>query len=194
MRGGRFDGYLNGTGEVYPGGNVQLFAPGQLGADIFFSDKELLNLGIVDTSATLTQLRNGWYKRVLSKAASTIQPVAGLAAFWDGSIDDLGNYIVTPDNNSGIVVGYYLGTVTKGYYCWIQTGGIVHRQFGVVTKGGTAAAGDIVSTVVATGKADVLADATAVTHANLQNVEGKALEAPTDNAIKKVWIPRRVII
>lgn len=184
-------GYLNSTGEVYAGGNTSQFAPGQAGLELFFDDREAQAL--TAPGVTITQLRNGWYQRVLSKAASTIQPIAGLAAFWDGSLDDLGNYIVTPDNNGGIVVGYYLATVTKGYYCWIQTSGIVHRLFGTLTKG-TAAVGDVVSTIVATGKADVLADATAVTHANIQNIEGKSVETPASDAVKKVWIPRRWVV
>lgn len=188
LRGNRFDTKFNGAGDLYPGGTTEQFDKGLLGQEIFISDAEALLL--TDTSLTITRLRNGWYQRAQSKAASTIQPAAGLAAFWDGSVDDLGNYIVTPDNNNGIVIGYYLGTVTKGNYCWIQTAGVVHRLFGTLTKG-TAAAGDMVSTIVATGKADVLADATAVTMANLQNIEGKALEAPASDSIKKVLICRR---
>lgn len=188
MRGGRFEQQLNDIGTPYPGGLVAQFAPGQKGLEVYLTDVEAQAL--TDNTKTITRLRNGWYQLVQSKAASTIQPAAGLAAFWDGSIDDLGNYIVTPDNNNGIVVGYYLGTVTKGYYCWIQTHGVVHRLFGTLTKG-AAAIGDIVHTIPATGKADVLADATAVTMANLQNVEGKALEAPASDTIKKVLIARR---
>ncbi len=191
IRGGRFDGYLNGPGELYAGGNVAQFDPGLIGMEKFLNDTEALAL--TDTSKTITQLRNGWYRRVQSKAASTIQPIAGLAAFWDGSFDNLGNHIVTPDNNNGIVIGYYLGTVTKGNYCWIQTAGVVHRLFGTLTKG-AAAAGDVVHTIPATGKADVLADATAVTMANLQNVEGKALEAPASDTVKRVLIAKQLVI
>lgn len=194
MRGNRIETYLNSTGEVYPGGNVSQFDRGLLGMEMFLNDAEAAVL--TDPNGTTIKstapLRNGWYRRVLSKSGSTIAPAEGIAAYWDGNVDDLGNYIVTPDNNGGIILGYYLAAVTKGYYCWIQTGGVVWRRFtGTLTK--VAASGDMVSNIAATGLADVLADATAVTQASMQNFEGKALDTPTNGGLKRILVTPRFL-
>jgi len=191
MRGFRLETYLNSTGEQFPGGNVAVFNGGFLGQEFFLSDAEAA--ANTNPSGTITQLRNGYYQRVLSKAGSTAAPAAGVAAYWDGSLDNFGNYVVTPDNNNGIRVGHYLAAVTKGYYCFIQTSGVVHVLFGTLTKAG-AAIGDVVSNIAASGKGDVLADATTITHASMQNVMGRALEAPANDTIKKVWIPRSFLV
>ena len=195
FRGTRLEsGYLNDAGSVYAGGANAQQAPGILGQEIWLSDNDAFALTnpngtTIKTTSRATALRNGFYRRVLSKAASTLAPAEGVAAYWDGSVDDLGNYIVTPDNNNGILLGYYLAAVTKGYYCWIQTSGVVWRKFKTpLTK--VAAAGDMVSAVFATGLADVLADATAVTQATMQNFEGKALDVPTDGGLKRILVQR----
>lgn len=193
FRGERIEGgYLNTAGDVYAGGANAQQAPGMKGQEIWLNDADAFALTnpngtTIKTTSTATGLRNGWYRRVLSKAGSTIAPAEGVAAYWDGSVDDLGNYIVTPDNNGGIVLGYYLAAVTKGYYCWIQTAGVIWRKFtGTLTK--VAVSGDVVVNIAATGLADVLADATAVTHGNFQNIEGRALDTPTNGGLKRILV------
>lgn len=193
FRGFRIEsGYLNTAGDTYPGGANAQQAPGQKGQEIWLNDADAFALTnpngtTIKTTSTATGLRNGWYRRVLSKAASTLAPAEGVAAYWDGNVDDLGNYIVTPDNNGGIILGYYLAAVTKGNYCWIQTSGVVWRKFtGTLTK--VAASGDMVSNIAATGLADVLADATAVTQLSMQNFEGRALDTPTNGGLKRILV------
>lgn len=194
FRGTRIEGYLNTAGDVHPGGANAQQAPGIIGQEIWLSDNDAFALTnpngtTIKTTSRATALRNGFYRRVLSKAASTIAPAEGVAAYWDGNVDDLGNYIVTPDNNGGIILGYYLAAVTKGYYCWIQTSGVVWRKFtGTLTK--VAASGDMVSNIAATGLADVLADATAVTQLSMQNFEGRALDTPTNGGLKRILVQR----
>lgn len=195
FRGMRLEsGYLNNAGDVYAGGANAQQAPGQLGQEIWLSDTDAFALTnpsgtTIKTTSVSTALRNGYYRRVLSKAASTLAPAEGVAAYWDGTVNNIGAYIVTPDNNGGIILGYYLAAVTKGYYCWIQTSGIVWRKFtGTLTK--VAASGDMVSNIAATGLADVLADATAVTQLSMQNFEGRALDTPTNGGLKRILVQR----
>jgi len=187
-------GYLNTAGDLYPGGANAQQAPGQLGQEIWINDDTAFQLTnpngtTIKTTSAATALRNGFYRRVQTKAGSTLAPAEGVAAYWDGSMDNFGNYIVTPDNNNGIIVGYYLAAVTKGYYCWIQTSGVVWRKFKTpLTK--VAVAGDMVSAVFATGLADVLGDGSGVTQATMQNFEGRALDVPTDGGLKRILVQR----
>lgn len=191
-------GYLNTAGDAYPGGANAQQAPGQVGQEIWLNDAQAFQLTnpngtTIKTTSAATALRNGWYRRVQSKAGSTAAPAEGVAAYWDGSVDNLGNYIVTPDNNGGIVIGYYLAAVTKGNYCWIQTSGVVWRKFtNPLTK--VAVGGEMVSNIAATGLADVLADATAVTQASMQNFEGRALDVPTNGGLKRILVQRPLSI
>lgn len=188
----RIEGYLNNAGETYPGGNSSQLGGGDLGNEIFLTDAEAQAL--TDTSRTITRLRQGFYQRVLSKAGSTASPAAGIAAYWDGTVDNLGNYIVTPDNNNGIFVGFYLDSVAKGTYCWIQTGGVVNVKCASSITKGTPAIGDV-PVLTSGGLVDVLADATTITWLSFQNwLGGKMLQAAAANAIKLALIPHRTKI
>lgn len=178
--------FLNHNGTTYPGGESAIQAPGQLGQELYFNDKQVLAL--TDPAGTITQLRNGRYQEVLSKAASTAAPAAGLAAYWDGSVDDFGNYIVTPDENNGIVVGFYISAVAKGKYGFIQKSGATWIKGASSITKSPPVVGDLVS-ITSVGLADVLADATAITFGNLQDVVGKALGVVTANTLGLVLVP-----
>lgn len=152
------DGYVNTVADTYPGGGNASpgLIPGQLGKIQHF-DK--LDLPVRAASGDVA-CYEGEYQYVLTRAAGTITPIAGMPAFWY----DKDNYIVTADlpTDPADIAGVFVSTQAKGLHTLIKRSGDAIGKFLSSTTKTTPAIGDAVI-VGGTGNLfDVLADATAV--------------------------------
>lgn len=156
---------------------------GMLGKIFECDDAEALKL----SSLVIGTLYGGVYQCVQTLSTSTQANAIGQLVFWSNQT----TMIVTPDPPTPLMTfaGVLLNTVIKGNYCWICVAGSVNTLYGTITKGGGAVAGDLViATSATTGKADVLADATAVTWASAATRIGRAFEAATTGQTKRVTL------
>lgn len=178
--------YLNTVNDPTPGKSVDFLSLGTgflglVGKVLPLSIAEALRLS--DTS--IGTLYAGEYQFVQFKSDSTQSNAVGQLLWWStvGSI-------VTPDppTELGSVAGICINAVTKGNYGFMLRRGVVNTLYGTITKSGGAVAGDAVIAASATvGKANVLADATAVTWATNALMIGRAYEAATSDQTKRIF-------
>lgn len=181
-------GYLNTVDDALPGQPVSSGTgdpqyKGQLGATLAFTHEAAGKASYTNT------LYGGTYQYVLSYASSSGSPARGLVAFWHDEDD----YIATPDADAGTakIAGIYLNSVTKGRYCWIQTGGLATVKFRAAITKATPAIGDLVLCQATTNVGEVIDDATAILPTTLRSVLGVAKEAPTNGGYKLVELWER---
>lgn len=154
--------YLNQINSANPAGIIQS-VPGGLASqgeqnvpgDVFFFDTDAA-LALSDT-VNIGTLYSGLYKLVRTASGSTAAPARGKACFWDTSVaDDLMQ--VTPDESGaqgvGLFAGFYLNSLTKGNYGFIQIAGKCTGKFRAVLTG-VAANGQPVFLAGAGAGADV---------------------------------------
>lgn len=163
------DGYINAADHTYPGGsqvNSQLYG-GMVGQIVGLSSKQAAQL----SKTSIGTLRGGLYQYVKTKASPTTAVARGLVLVWsDRSIFEV-SVDVGADIANSLVAGVGLNTVTQAKYCWIQIDGEAAIRFkssgspeALNTTKTTPVVGDsVISPLDAdNGRADVLADATAV--------------------------------
>lgn len=153
------------------------------------------------SDTTIATLYEGIYQYVQFKSGSTATPARGALVYWY----DFENYIITPDvsatsnfggDNSGLIAGVILNSVTKGNYGFIQIAGKAGVLFTTPITKTTPVQGDFVTAnSTTTNKADVLADATGLTGPTMKRALGVSIETPVANAIKLVdlWNLRQVM-
>ena len=156
---------------------------GQLGGRLVLGPNE------VRFDSAIGTLHGGIYQLVRTKAASTIAPTLGFAAYWDPTDDaSVDGFIVTPDDPGLLAAfaGVYISAPTKGNYCIIQVAGIVDAQF-VASITETGAIGDVVVSQN-TATFNNVANATAMTADLLSAFVGYAIEAPVDATITQIYL------
>lgn len=170
--------------------------PGLIGLELELDDagarKFAAALGL-----TVGVLKKGRYRRVKTKAGSTVTPARGLAAFYSSLTDEAAD-TVTPDMPTNpIFAGVYLGAVTAGNYTWIQVSGLAPAQFVASALTTTSAVGLPVQLVAASsaGRFDNVAIATSATLGHVIKVVGQQAEAAVADTISYVflWETRRFL-
>lgn len=124
------DQYVGGSEGPY--GNLDNFGrtgdrmPGLVAAEVDLGNDETANYA---SHWGATALGPGRYKRVKTYSGSTATPARGTVAYFYG-FDTDGSIIVTPDvPTNAIIIGFYQGAVTKGYWTWVQISGVAYALF-----------------------------------------------------------------
>jgi hypothetical protein len=160
--------------------------PGQLGGIIALSEAEAALRGSAIT------LHAGLYQYVNFLSGSTASNAAGQVVFWSSAANRAG-YIVTPDaaaTTIGQWAGITLGSVTKGYYGWVQIAGVANVKFKTGLGAGTPAIGDLVIVdQTPSNLADDPTQSNNPTYAIAKSILGVAQSAPVSNTtlLVQLW-------
>lgn len=173
-----------------PSGSIVQPYSGQLGARLPLTRARAAALSSVPATRTFYE---GVYMYVRTKATSTIAPAVGLPCYWD----DRAAYQVIPDipntgaDVAGWLAGFYVNSLTKGNYGWIQVSGLAWGKFTTVSKS-VPAEGDVAVLDTGTSLLNVLVDAVA-TFTAVQGVSpgyklivGTAYTAPASGLVSLV--------
>jgi hypothetical protein len=127
-------------------------------------DRIILNavdaLALSDTvNVTTSNLWDGLYIYVRTKATSTLTPTLGRLAFWDTGVAE-SIHQVTPDESGAqgvaLCAGVFVSTMTKGYNWWIQAAGLANIAFTTPLTGVPTDGCPVYAAADAAGRADVL--------------------------------------
>lgn len=157
----------------------------------------ILRLGMADAKkrGSAITLYAGDYQYVKFKASTTYAGIQGRLVFWDAysstyASNGMVNYTVTPDAttaNTACFAGIALGTITAGYYGWIQISGLANVLCAASIVDNTA--GDIAFIETAltggVGAADFVAYGSA-TALQLCKLFGYAYQTPVAGSSKLV--------
>ena len=164
----RISGKLNYyLGDAIVGGQITS-APSGLaisqGQQTMPGDRMILNcidaLALSDSvNVTTSNLWDGLYIYVRTKATSTLTPTLGRLAFWDTGVAQ-GIHQVTPDESGtqgvALIAGVFVSTMTKGYNWWIQAAGLANITFTTPLTGTPTDGCPVYVGADAVGRADVL--------------------------------------
>lgn len=185
------DQYAGGEG---PNGNLDNFGRGGSrylgirGLEIELDDKNAvqftrhMNNGVTYYA--------GRYQYVKSLSSSSATPARGTVAYMSTVANDQAS-IVTPDvPTNAVVAGVYLGTVTKGYYTWIQTAGLASVLFKATSLTVASAVGLPVVAISASsiGRGDTRAIASAFTFGDMLTFLGSLAETAVADAISLIQL------
>lgn len=148
--------YLGATGDPEQFNEPTNFYPGQLGASFTFVSPQ-------NTPPGAEAGRSKTYQLVATDSTMSVAPYLGAVAWWS----DKTKYMVTTTVTTlgrGRVAGVFQGNVTKGNYCYIQTGGPATVKFVDSPTATPTVAGGFVIPSATNGKADCLAVGSAATY------------------------------
>lgn len=154
-------------------------APGQLG--------QIFELSDVEAQKMSTALHGGKYQYVKFKAGTTASNARGQVVIWDDNDD----FVVTPDVSAALIgkaAGVTLFAVTKGQYGFIQVSGYATVLCKASVTGTTAGQIAVAVSDSSIGKADSLADGTAVTMLEAKAKLGTFVEAAANGALKLIML------
>lgn len=190
LNSGSGDATVYGTVATAPSGlSTSQYNQNDPGMRIILSESDAAALD----DAAVGTLYGGIYQYVRTKAASTLTPTRGHAAFWNTAVAAT-QYEVTPDEDGsqgvGLFAGVFINTLTKGYSWWIQIAGRVSVQFRTVLTGAGADGCPVFLAGDTAGNFDVLDGGGNPTFTQMVNAirdyVGVAQSAPANNTISTV--------